>query len=252
MEAPDIFLVQELELRVSIEAVEYKRKFDDMFQEYQFDPEYFNRFMEGPLLSEFVQTIYKRTQHLNNNEINRYLTVSLSQFKTHNPKLRFEAMKEQYWKDYWFPNYEPTHYSTMSEYDSKYFGHVFKWYEKHFHLFQEATEQALQDFKKGYLGSFADFSIQAQQEPKMKLKTNLTVKELGCLFRALYDMGIIESKHKTDIATFIAESFSSKQKEDVSVNSIKNAFDMPDFNAADFWQEKFYVLGHHAKKLKEK
>ena len=252
MEAPQVFLVEELELRVSIEAVEYKHKFDNFWQEHKFDPDYFNRFMEGPLLSEFVQTIYKRTQHLNNQEINKYLTVSLSQFKTHSPKLRFEAMKEQYWKDYWHPNVEPTHYSTMSEYDEKYFGHVFKWYEKHFHLFQEATEQALQDFKKGYLGTFASYSIQSQQEPKQKLKTTLTVKELAYLFKVLYYEGIIDGKHKTDIFNFIADSFSSKQKEDVSANSVKNAFDTPDYNAMDFWFEKFIRLRDRTKKDKEK
>jgi predicted metal-dependent hydrolase len=140
----------------------------------------------------------------------------------------------------------------MGEFYEKYFGHVFKWYEKHFHLFQEATEQALQDFKKGYLGSFADFSTQTQQEPKNKLKTNLTVKEIAYLFRVLNDEGIIDAKHKTDIFNFIAENFSSKQKEDVSVNSIKNAFDTPDFNAMDFWFEKFIRLRDNVKKDKQK
>ena len=252
MEAPHIYLVEELELRVSIEAVEYKRRLDDFWQENTFDPHYFKRFMEGPLLSEFVQTIYKRTQHLNNNEINKYLTVSLSQFKTHYPALRFEAMKEQYYKDYWHPNVEPDHYSKMSEYETKYFTHVFKWYEKHFHLFREATEQALDDFKKGYLGSFADFAAQQHVQPKQKLKTNLTVKEIAYLFRALHDEGIIESRQKTDVFNFIAENFSSKQKEDISGNSIKNAFDTPDFNAVDFWQEKFTHFMQKAKKDKEK
>jgi hypothetical protein len=87
---------------------------------------------------------------------------------------------------------------------------------------------------------------------KNKLKTNLTVREIAYLFRALYEEGIIESKHKTDIFNFIAESFSSKQKEDVSANSIKNAFDVPDFNAVDFWHEKFIHLMQRAKKDKEK
>src|SRR5690606_40723235 len=77
-----------------------------------------------PLTPLFPYTTLFRS--LNNNEINKYLTVSLSQFKTHSPKLRFEAMKEQYYKDYWYPNVEPDHYSKMSEYENKYFGHVFK------------------------------------------------------------------------------------------------------------------------------
>lgn len=255
MEAPEVYLVEELELRISIEAVEYKRKLDNFWEENKFDPDYFNRFMTGPLLSEFVQTIYKRTQHLNNNEISKYLSVSLSQFKTHNPKLRFEAMKEQFWIDTWYPNSDPSHYSRMCDYDSKYFGHVFKWYEKHFHLFQEATEQALEDFKKGYFGSFADFNRainQQEEKPKNKLKTNLNVKEIAYLFRVLFDEGIIDAKHKTDVFNFISESFSSKKADDVSPNSIKNAFDTPDYNAMDFWHTKFIHFAQKVKKDKEK
>lgn len=251
MEKPHIYLVEELELRVSIEAVEYHHKISELWQTYTFDPLYFKRFMEGPLLSEFVQTIYKRTQHLNNNEINKYLTVSLSQFKTHSPALRFEAMKEQFWKDYWGDNEMGT-FTDLGDYDKKYFTHVFKWYEKHFHLFREATEQALDDFKKGYLGSFADFAAQQHVQPKQKLKTNLTVKEIAYLFRALHDEGIIESRQKTDLFNFIAENFSSKQKDEISANSIKNAFDTPDYNAVDFWQEKFTHFMQKAKKDKEK
>ena len=95
-------------------------------------------------------------------------------------------------------------------------------------------------------------SIHFENPTRTKLKTNLTVKQIAYLFRALYDEGIIESKHKTDICNFIAESFSSKQKEDVSANSLRNAFESPDFNAVDFWHEKFTHLMQRAKKDKEK
>jgi len=248
----EIFLVEELELRIIIEAVNYKRNCDDLWEEYKFDPDYFNRFMQGPLLNEYIQTIYTRSKPLNNNEINKWLTISLNQFKTHTPHLRKKELNELFWKQYWYPNIEPKTHTSMGEFYEKYIGHAIKWYEKHFHLFQEATEAALQDFKKGFIGSFADFSTSTQEETKSKLKTNLTVKQLAYFFRALNNEGIIESKHKTDIFNFIAESFSSKQKDDVSVNSIKNLFDIPDPAAIDFWQEKFYHLGHRAKKDKEK
>lgn len=103
------------------------------------------------------------------------------------------------------------------------------------------------------LGSLIDsFSFETAQPLKQKLKTNLTVKEIAYLFRALHDEGIIEARQKTDIFNFISESFSSKQKEDISANSIKNAFDTPDFNAVDFWQEKFTHFMQKAKKDKEK
>jgi predicted metal-dependent hydrolase len=141
----------------------------------------------------------------------------------------------------------------MGEFYEKYFAHVFNWYKKHFHLFQEATEQAMEDFKKGYLGSFADFATHQTQETKRdKLKTNLTVPELAYLFNALYAEGIITSKHKSDIYKFIADNFSSKQQDDISVNSIKNHFENPDFNAVDSMHEKFTHIYQQAKKDKEK
>lgn len=251
----EVFLVEELELRIIMEADMYKRNCDDLWDQYKFDPEYFNSFMQGPLLSEYIQTIYTRSQPLNNNEINKWLTISLSQFKTHTPKVRYEYMKEQFWKQYWYPNFEPKPYTEMGEMFTRYFDHVFKWYEKHFHIFQEATQQALEDFKKGYFGSFADFNRainQQEEKPKNKLKTNLNVKEIAYLFRVLFDEGIIDAKHKTDVFNFISESFSSKKADDVSPNSIKNAFDTPDYNAMDFWHTKFIHFTQKVKKDKEK
>lgn len=248
----EVYLVEELELRLIIEADTYKRNCDDLYEQYKFDPEYFNRFISGPLLSEFIQSIYIRTKPLNNSEINKYLTISLSQFRTHKPELRTEAIKELFWKQYWYPNLEPSPYTTMGEFYEKYVAHVMKWYQQHFHLFQEATEQALQDFKKGYLGSFADFATHTQETKREKLKTTLSVAEIAYLFKALHSEGVFDSKHKTDIFKFIAENFSSKQQEDISVNSIKNHFDNPEFNAVDSWHEKFIHLVQQAKKDKEK
>ncbi|HAZ04502.1 MAG: hypothetical protein A2W95_10560 [Bacteroidetes bacterium GWA2_40_14] len=72
------------------------------------------------------------------------------------------------------------------------------------------------------------------------------------MFKALHTEGIFDSKHKTDIFKFIAENFSSKQQDDISVNSIKNHFDNPEFNAVESWHEKFIHLVQQAKKDKEK
>lgn len=245
-----MFLVEDLENKILDAATEYYINFTNALAE--FDPQYFSRLLEGPQLHNFVQTTFEKIQHLNNQEINKYLTVSMSQFKTHHPKLRFEILKERFWEKYWIPNDVPVHYSKMSEHQLKYFEHVFYYYDKHFHLYHEAAEQILQDFKRGYLGSFADFSLQNNLQQKPKLKTNLTVKEIAYLFRALHDEGIIEFRQKTDLFSFIADNFSSKQKDEVSANSIKNAFDTPDLNAVDFWQEKFTHFMQKAKKDKEK
>ena len=250
MEKPRMFLVEDLENKILDAATEYYINFTNALAE--FDPQYFSRLLEGPQLHNFVQTTFEKTQHLNNQEINKYLTVSLNQFKTHQPKLRFEFLKKLFFQKYWIPNDMTEHYTRIPEHQSKYFEHVFYNYDKYFHLYHEAAEQILQDFKKGYLGSFADFAVQQNTQPQQKLKTNLTVKELAYLFRALHDEKIIESRQKTDLFNFIAESFSSKQKEDISANSIKNAFDTPDYNAVDFWQEKFTHFMQKAKKDKEK
>lgn len=250
MEKPRLFLVEDLENKILNAAAEYYIKFTNGIVE--FDPAFFSRLLEGPQLNDFVQTTFEKIQHLNNQEINKYLTVSMSQFKTHQPALRFEILKEMFWDKYWFPNEVPQHYSKMSEHQLKYFEHVFFYYDKHFYLYHEAAEQVFQDFKKGYLGTFADFAIPNTAQSKPKLKTNLTVKEIAYLFRALHDEGIIESRQKTDLFNFIAENFSSKQKDEISANSIKNAFDTPDYNAVDFWQEKFTHFMQKAKKDKEK
>lgn len=81
-----------------------------------------------------------------------------------------------------------------------------------------------------------------------KVRTTLTVPELAYLFRALVDAKIITPRHNTDLFKGIAAIFSSKKETEISSNSIKNKFDIPEPKAIEFWQEKFYALGHNAKK----
>lgn len=85
-----------------------------------------------------------------------------------------------------------------------------------------------------------------------KVRTTLTVPELAYLFRALVDAKIITPRNKTDLFKGIAAVFSSKKGIDISSNSLKNKFDTPEPKAMEFWQEKFYTLGHNAKKDQEK
>lgn len=108
-----------------------------------------NRFITGQLLNEYIQSIYERTKRLNNTEINRYLNISYSQFKTHKPEQRKEVMKEQYWKDYCYPNPPYMPYQDVGERDSKYMDHVLNCYENNFYLFEEATKKAVDDFRSG-------------------------------------------------------------------------------------------------------
>lgn len=146
----DLLLVEELEKRLAIEAVEYKTKIDELWQTYTFDPTYFDTFISGDLYNVFLNAIYERIKPLNDFEINKYLTLSVNQFKTHTPTKRAETFKRIYQATYWHPN--QMEYKE-NEHDDKYAMHVWKHYTNHFQLFKEATENALQDFKKGLIGN---------------------------------------------------------------------------------------------------
>ncbi len=109
----------------------------------------------------------------------------------------------------------------------------------------------MDDFKKGFLGSFAKLSTQEFQESKKKIKTDLTVQQLGYLFRIFKEEGIITSKINQEIYEVVIESFSSKRKEDISHNTLKNHFESPERDTIDFWRQKFMQLVQKARKDKE-
>ena len=146
----EIFIVEELENRLAIEAVEYKRKIDNLWETHKFDPNYFGNFISGPLLNEFSKSIYERIRPLNNQEINRYLSLSLQQFKTHTPPKRHKAFLLNYHNTYWYPNVME---HKENEYDSKYATHVWKHYTNHFQTFKEAIQKVYDDFKAGLTGT---------------------------------------------------------------------------------------------------
>jgi hypothetical protein len=146
----ELLIVEELEKRLAIEAVEYKKNCDDLWETYSFDPMYFDNFISGDLYNEFLKSLYERIKPLNDFEINKYLTLSVNQFKTHTPEKRAEVFKRLYYDTYWFPNY--MEYKEES-YMSKYAMHVWKHYKAHFNKYKEATENVLQDFKNGLIGS---------------------------------------------------------------------------------------------------
>src|SRR5690606_33399104 len=60
----DLLLVEELEKRVAIEAVEYKTKIDELWETYTFDPTYFDTFISGDLYNVFLNAIYERIKPL--------------------------------------------------------------------------------------------------------------------------------------------------------------------------------------------
>ena len=159
----EIFLVEELENRLAIEAVQYMHKVDELWETNKFEPTYFDTYITGPLYGEFIQAIYDRIKPLNSHEANRFLTLSVAQFKTHTPERREKDFILNYWHTKWFPNAMG---DDVSEHDEKYAKHVWRHYTNHFHLYKDAAEKGLEDFKAGLLGS----------QP-VQVKTNSTITE---------------------------------------------------------------------------
>jgi len=200
----DLLLVEELEKRLAIEAVEYKTKIDEHWQTYTFDPTYFDTFISGNLYSVFLNAIYERIKPLNDFEINKYLTLSVNQFKTHTPTKRAETFKRIYHATYWYPN--QMEYKA-NEYDDKYAMHVWKHYKNHFTLFKEATENVLQDFKNGLIGNGKqEFIEKPKSVSKSKYNSftyinNLTGQtQLTDLMNALKRKNLIDNS--TDLKDF--------------------------------------------------
>lgn len=146
----EIFLVEELENRLAIEAVQYMHKVDELWETNKFEPTYFDTYITGPLYGEFIQAIYDRIKPLNSHEANRFLTLSVAQFKTHTPERREKDFILNYWHTKWYPNAMD---DDVSEHDEKYAKHVWRHYTNHFHLYKDAAEKGLEDFKAGLLGS---------------------------------------------------------------------------------------------------
>ena len=171
----EVLLVEELEKRLAIEAVEYRKNCDDYWETYTFDPTYFDTFISGPLYNEFLKSIYDRIKPLNDFEINKYLTLSVNQFKTHTPTKRAEAFNRVYHDTYWHPNYMEY---KPNQYENKYAMHVWKHYANHFHLFKEATESVLQDFKNGLIGGGSSSKQEPNYESQNVKAKNLNQKQV--------------------------------------------------------------------------
>jgi hypothetical protein len=174
----EVLLVEELEKRLAIEAAEYKKNCDDYWETYKFDPNYFDTYVSGSLYNEFLKSVYEKIKPLNDFEINKYLTLSVNQFKTHTPIKRAEAFKEIYHDTYWHPNYMVY---DKNQYENKYPVHVWKHYSNHFNLFKEATEIVLHDFKNGLIGNGKN------QEVILKPKTKIKSKHYSFTYKNNFD-----------------------------------------------------------------
>ena len=145
----EILIVEELENRLAIEAVDYRHKCDELWEQFKFDPKYFDTFISGPLHDEFVKSVYNRIRPLNNMEINRFLSLSLQQFKTHTPAKRHQAFLENYFHTYWHPNVMEFKKESAPD---LYATHVWKHYTNHFNLFRDSFQNIYDQFKTGLMG----------------------------------------------------------------------------------------------------
>lgn len=140
----ELFLVDKLEISLAHYASNYKKNCDNYWETFKFDPNFFNDFIPGELLSEFNIALHEHIKPLNNQEINRYLTTSINQFKTHTPDKRKDVFCEIYHDIYWYPN--NMKYTGSSARDN-YVLHVWKLFSNYFQLFQEATQNTYDIFK---------------------------------------------------------------------------------------------------------
>ncbi len=146
----ELLLVEELENSLIREGIYYMGKIENDWESNKFDPTYFDTYITGSLYTEFLSLIYERIKPLNNQEISRFLTLSVAQFKTHTPNSRQKDFVLNYWNTYWFPNEMGV---IANEHEEKYAKHILKHYANHFNLFKEAAEKALEDFRAGLIGA---------------------------------------------------------------------------------------------------
>ncbi|MGZ2370334.1 hypothetical protein ACXR6G_11140 [Ancylomarina sp. YFZ004] len=96
------------------------------------------------------------------------------------------------------------------------------------------------------------FDIKLTAISTEKIKTKLSVKKIGLLFRMLSDENLLEYDEVTTLTEQIAFAFSSKQKDDFSSDSIKNHFDTPKHDAIKFWEGVLLEMQKKLNKFKIK
>lgn len=226
----EVLIVEELENRLAIEAVEYKRRIDDLWETHKFDPTYFDSFISGTLLNEFSKSVYDRIRPLNNQEINRYLSLSLQQFKTHTPPKRHKAFLLNYHNTYWYPNVMEY---KENEYDSKYATHVWKHYTNHFQTFKEILEKIYDDFREGLIGT--------PELPPPPIKT----KPSALSFK--YKNNISGSVNLTDLMNSLKRSALIHQ--DTLLGNFRSVFSEKEIEQKIIWTGNISELAHFIKTL---
>lgn len=85
-----------------------------------------------------------------------------------------------------------------------------------------------------------------------KLKSNLSVPQIAYLLRCFEkEKDIINIPNKSELFRKIASSISSANQDNISPDSLKNKFNMPDDKAIEYWIEKFTHFLQFAKKERD-
>ncbi|QQR95626.1 MAG: hypothetical protein IPJ93_02480 [Bacteroidota bacterium] len=147
-EEEELLLAEELENRLIIEGVNYKHVLSERWETFQFDKEYFKKFIPHSLYSEFIYSLYAKLEPWNNQEINRYLTLSIAQFKRFHPEYREQQFIKKFAACYWYPNVVEKVYED----EERYAKFVLKEFTAHYNLFVKEAEKSLKIYRKVLLG----------------------------------------------------------------------------------------------------
>jgi hypothetical protein len=120
-------------------AIKYNYQFTEDWENYSFDPEYFNSHVPDVLFPEFVRFVGQLLQPLSFYEQSRILNQSLVQFKAVTPNQRRNNIFAKYERKYWAPNSVPPGPASSLDYLFQ----IFPFYEKYYSLFKDFTEQEL-------------------------------------------------------------------------------------------------------------
>ena len=84
----------------------------------------------------------------------------------------------------------------------------------------------------------ASGSVCAPVKPDFTIQTDLSVADLGYLFRMLVKSGVImvPSRKTVDLIRWITGNFQSKKREDIQPNSLRNKYFSPDLVSLDHWE----------------
>lgn len=61
-----------------------------------------------------------------------------------------------------------------------------------------------------------------------KLRTPLSVNQLAYFCKVLHDLKVIQSNNQTDVFKFIAENFETPNSKDISMQSLRSKYYIPD------------------------